>query len=161
MFRVGIDIGGIPGHDVAGGIGIEIPDGQTLHLGEQLIPDGLLDTLGHAHHEIALEEVGDEAQEENAADFKEERSHGAEILGAGFHHRKNIVIHQLAQGSGTGSHGQSAADDAQKYNAQHHNMALQIGQHPEECLLGIFRFAVIRIESDRWRHYFIPPFCWE
>ena len=50
----GIHVAGVAGHNVAGGVGIEIAQGQALHLYEHLVPDGLLGALADAHHQIVI-----------------------------------------------------------------------------------------------------------
>ena len=79
----GIHIAGVAGHDVAGGIGIEVAQGQPLHLGEHLVPDGLLRSLGHAHHQIVIQERTKGTHNKQDCDFGQIPRHGAKVLGAG------------------------------------------------------------------------------
>jgi len=50
----GVGVVGVKTHDVATGVGVEIADGQRLHVGEHLVPNGFEDALRHNDHQAVI-----------------------------------------------------------------------------------------------------------
>lgn len=44
---------GVSAHDTAVAVGIKVPDGQPLHVGEHIAPDGVQGALGDVYHQPA------------------------------------------------------------------------------------------------------------
>ena len=54
-FADGVHIVGEAAHDITGGVGVKIPDGQSLQLLIQVIPQAAQRTLGHGEHQPLLQ----------------------------------------------------------------------------------------------------------
>ena len=154
----GVDVAGVAGHDIACGVGVKIAQRQLLHLGKQLVADGLLNALGHAHHQIALEEGGHHAHHEDAGKLYDKVKQGLEIRAPLRHHGQDEPVNQLAQSRGAGGLGNGVEQDAHQHQGQHACVILQIAQYPQEGILGIFCLAAVAAHFCR-RHYSSPPFC--
>ena len=61
-----VHVVGEAGHDLAGGVGIEVSDGKLLELCEQIVTDGLGGVMGHGKHQACLEVVAEHTYQEDA-----------------------------------------------------------------------------------------------
>ncbi len=156
----GIDVAGVAAHDIACGVGIEIPDGKGLHMDEHFIPDGLLGSLGHLDHEPLLEEGGEDTRQEEAGQPDEESDHGSEIRRLLGKHGGDVVVHQGAQGRGAAGHGHGGDDDAHHHHGHGELVFFHIAQQALEGFLGVFGFAAVAAHFHGG-HYASPPFVWE
>ena len=147
-----VDVAGVAGHDVAGGVGVKIPQRQGLHFSEQIIADLLLDALGHRDHQEALQEAGHNANQEDEAHLQQEFQNGAKILGATANHRKNVLVHQCAQHHGAAGLHQGVGEDAQQHHADVEFILQHIFQQPEKCLFGVLSLAAGTEISGMGRH---------
>ena len=153
----GVDIAGIPGHNVAGSIAVEITDRQGLHFTEQIIPDFLLNTLGHANHQIALQEVGKDTHKEDASQFYQEVLQRYKIHRTGADHRQNELIHQRTQSSSAPGADVGCRKNTNK-NRQNGKLILQhIPEDPEQGLFGVLGLTTVTPHFYRG-HYSSPPF---
>ena len=50
----GIHVVGVDAHHIAVGVGVKIPDGQGLHVSEQIVADLLLHALGDGDHQAVV-----------------------------------------------------------------------------------------------------------
>ena len=153
----GVNIVGVAAHDVARRMAVEIPDGQGLHVGEQLVPDGFLGTLAHLHHEPLLQEAAQHSQQVQSRHHGQELHQGGKIrVGLG-EHGSDIIIHHLAQRLAGSGGGHCRQDDAEHHGDQRHTVLLHVPQQPKEDFPGVFCFAAIAAHPYR-RHYSSPPF---
>ena len=153
-----IDVAGIAGHDVAGGVTVEVTDGKPLHFGKQLIPNSLLGTLCYLNTQIVVQECTQNTHYEQTAQFYEESKQGAIVRRTGGYHGQNKFVHQRAQSPAAGSLCNRSRQNADKYQNQNGKIGLQIAKKPQQRLLGRFGFAGKTAGSDR-RHYCSLPFC--
>ena len=121
-----VDIAGVAGHNVAGGIAVEIADGQLLHLGKGLVTDGFLNTLGDGNHQIVLQEIGNNTHQENTGKHDDIAPQRGKIRRSGTYQWQNIIIHQAAQSSGAHGAGYCGRNDTQHDSEQIGNIMLQI-----------------------------------
>ena len=147
----GIDVAGIAGHDVTGGMAVEIPQGQPLHLGEQIVPDGLLHALGDAYHQIIIEEGAQNAQAEHTGQLDEIAKQGRKVCGAALHHGQNIVVYQRTQRPAALGLGHGGQQNAHQHKDQGGGVFFQIAQQTQKGLLGVAGFAAVAAHSYR-RH---------
>ena len=157
----GINVAGVAGHDVTGGVGVKIAQGKGLHFAEHFITDGLLDALGDTNHQIALQEAGEHAGDEHECHFHQEIENGCKIRGAAAHHGQNVIIHQGAQHGGAEGVNQRMDQNAEQNHADDQLIFQQVFQQAKEGLLGIFGFTAVAVEMTGRCHYSSPPFCWE
>ena len=155
-----VNVAGVAGHDVAGGVGVKIPQGKRLHMGEHFVPDVLLGTLADLDHQEHEQEGRDHAHRKDAGKLAEISPQGRKIRRAIPHHRQDIAVHQCAEGAAAGGLGDGVGDDAQQHHAQSGKIGLHVAQQPQQGLPGVLCFAAVAAHSDR-RHYSSPPFCWE
>ena len=69
--RIGVI--GVQAHHVAAGVGVEKANGQCLHVGEHLIPDGFQNALCHNYHEPVIEQCPQDAGSIQNAQFDQRR----------------------------------------------------------------------------------------
>ena len=156
----GINVAGVAGHDVAGGIGVEVAQGELLHFGEQLIANGFLGALANPDHQELLEEIGQHTGTEDTGNTDEVFDQRGVVRGAGGHHGQNVVIHQIADVLTAPGLGNGGDHDADHYGQQVGDVIFQIAQQAKKGLFGILGLALVSAEFHG-RHYSSPPFCWE
>ena len=151
---------GVAGHNVAGGFGIEVPQGQRLHFREKVIADFLLDALGHGHHQIALQEGGTNAHQEDQSHLQQEFYNGSKIGRTATHHRQNVIIHQSTQHHSAAALHQGVGQNTDQHHQDVKFVLQHIFQQPQKCLFGILGLATVTHHSGRC-HYASRPFSWE
>ena len=142
-------------------MGVEIADGQGLHVGEHLVADALLSALAHLDHQVVIKEGGHDAQGVQHAHEAEVFEQGAEIGILLGEHGGDIIIHQIAQGGGTGGHGDGGNDDAYHHQDHGETVLLQVLQQPGNGLLGVLGFTGTALRHFHGGHYSSPPFVWD
>lgn len=163
----GIGIVGVDRHDVAVGVGVEVLDGQRLHVGEHLITQIFQRALGDAGHGAVLQEDGQDT------DGVENRHTGNGIDQTGKittlfqQHGGDVAIDQRLHEQGTLHLGKNADEDAAK-NADDLELIQvhDVGKNPLEDLAGVFYLgaraaAAAGAHIDYFRllcHYTSPPF---
>ena len=155
----GVHVAGVAGHNVAGGVGIEIAQGQTLHLYEHLVPDGLLGALADAHHQIVIQERAEDAHCEDSRHFQQKLANGAKVCGAGGYHGQDIRIHQCAQAAAALGLGNGGEEDTHQHDYQNRKVLTHIAQQTQQRLLRVLCHAAIAAHFHRG-HYSSLPFCW-
>ena len=139
----GINVTGIPAHNVAGGMGVKIADGKGLHMGKQFVPDGFLGALADPHHQEVHQKRRDHAHQINGSHNPKESDQRRKIGRSLPQHGGNIVIHQCTQGCGAGCLSNGAEHHTQSHNDQGSPVLSHIGQQSEHGPLRILRHAAI------------------
>ena len=129
----GLNVVGVAAHQFPVGVGIKVAEGQVLHLGEQVPPNGLRGRLGDTDHDpgvdIAAQRSRDVDRGQEAQHFPEARDVAGE----------NIIVGQGLEHEGAG-HGAGAAEkQAQRHDDQQELGAAQIAQKPPDGLAHILR----------------------
>ena len=155
----GIDIAGVTGHDVAGGVAVKVAQGQTLHFGKQVIPNGLLHALGHAHHQVVKQEGAHNAEAENAGKLQKVGFQGAKVRGAAGHHGQDIVVHQRSQRPAALSLGHGGGNDTDEDEDQQRNIIFHVAEQTNQGLHRVRRFAAIAAHLTGAGHQSSLPFC--
>ena len=153
-----IDVTGIAGHNIAGGVAVEITQGKGLHFGEHIVSQLLLDALGDPDHQKALQETGQYTHKEYAGKAHQEAENGGEVGGTGADHRQDIIIHQIAQGGGADGGHQRGGEDTQQHEENGQFVLQHIFEDSQDGLFGVFGLAAVAHHSGRC-HYASPPFC--
>ena len=155
----GIDIAGVAGHDVTGGMAVEVAQRQALHLGEQIVTNGLLHTLGHAYHQVVEEEGAHNAEGEDAGQLHKVGFQSAEIRRAGGHHGQDIFVNQRSQGTAALSLGHRGGNDAEEDEYQQRGIVFHIAEQTQEGFSGVCRLAAIAAHLSGTGHQSSLPFC--
>ena len=92
-----IGIIGVVAHNGTVDMGIKIPDGQRLHVGEHLVTDVLHGALGDAGHQLLTHKDGDNAGYIDAGHAGDGAGQAGKIGAAGGKHRGEIVIDQVGE----------------------------------------------------------------
>ena len=108
----GIDVVGVHGHDVAVGVLVKIPDGQALHVGEELGAQVAQGALGHVDHDAGIEPRSQNADGVNAADAAQCCGQRAEIGGGLLGHGHDVIINEGLEEEAGLHIGQRADHDA-------------------------------------------------
>ena len=156
----GIDVAGVAAHDVAGGMGVKVANGQGLHVGEQLIPDGTLGALADLGHQVVAEEGGHKTNEIHTGHHAQKAQQWGKIRNGLGQHRGDIVIHQGSQRGRAGRLSHRAEHNAHAHHCQGTLVLSHIGKKPRNGLLGVFCHAAVAAHFHR-RHYSIAPFVWD
>ena len=156
----GVDIVGVAAHQVACGVGVKVADGQGLHMGKQRVPDGLLRTLPYPDHKQAVQEVGDQACQEDAAQPDHIVNQGSKIGILLGQHGGDVVIHQILQGLIAHHTGHGGDEDAHHHQHKTNTVLLHIAQQPQHGFSGILGLAAVTGHFYRGHPYF-PPFVWD
>ena len=154
-----VDVAGIARHDVSGGVAVKVAQGETLHLGEEVVPDGLLNALGNADHQIVEEEGAENTEAENAGELHKIGFQRAKIRGAVCHHGQDIVIDQRAKGTAALCLRYRCGDDAQKDENQQRDVFFHIAEQPQKGFSGIGCLAAVAAHSAGACHQSSLPFC--
>ena len=93
----GVDVVGVDGHDVPVGVGIEVGDGQALHVLEDLDTEVPQRPLGHRDHDAALGPGAEDADAVDGGDADQGRRQGPEVPAAGGEHGVDIVVDEALQ----------------------------------------------------------------
>ena len=84
--RNGVNVVGKPAHEVAGLMGVKVPQGQGLHLVEQIPPDGRHSVLGDVYHDPRIGVGARARQQERPAQHAQHPDQSREIP------RQDIVV---------------------------------------------------------------------
>ena len=108
----GVHVVGVDAHHVAVGVGVEILDGQGLHMAEQVVPDGLLHALGHHDHVPVIGVRAQGAHQEQAAHHHQGPHQAGEVRVRRPQQGGDIVVDQAAQEQRARHVGDGADQDA-------------------------------------------------
>ena len=135
----GIDVVGVVAHDVAEGVGVEVLDGQPLHVVEHVVADFLLDALGDPGHKDALEQGGHHAHAEDGGHLEDDAQQAGEVRTVHQQQGLDVVVHDDLQIGHAQDVGEGRQGDGN--HVQHHQqlIVLEVGQEPED---GVFLHAV-------------------
>ena len=126
--RVGIV--GVEAHHFAVGVGIEIADGQQLHVRKHLVAHILEDAVRYDRHNAALQEHrhhGQQVQPGHLEDGGQQaRVYGRDAAGSIGQQRHNVIVNQCAQERGGRGRGDRVQHDAEEHNQQARPIGLQI-----------------------------------
>ena len=153
----GVDVAGVAAHNVACGMGVEIADGQGLHVGEHFIPDGLLGALTHLDHQEVVQEGRNHAHQVDAGHHAQELDQRGIVGIALGQHGGDVAVHQRTQGGGADSLSNGAEDDAHDDDDHGHLVFCHIGKQAGNGLLGVLGHTAVTAHFYR-RHYSSPPF---
>ena len=90
----GVHVIGVNAHHVAVGMGVEVFDGQRLHVSEELIPNLLLHTLGDRDHQPVIGQSAQRAGEIQAPHHDQNPQQPGVIRRAHRQQRFNIIVNQ-------------------------------------------------------------------
>ena len=162
-----VGIVGVDRHDVAMGVGIEILDGQRLHVGKHLITQALQSALGNTGHQAVLQEDSCNAhciEQSHSGDGTDE---AAEIVALFQQHGGDITVDQRLHEQGTLHLCKNADKDAAQYNENRNLIEVHdIRQNALEDLARVFHLGARTATAaganiDYFRllcHYASPPF---
>ena len=114
----GIGIVGVMAHDAAMAVGIKIPDGQGLHVGEHLVTDLLHGALGHIGHQPLIGKGSQNTGGIDADHSGDGTVQTGEVPAAACQHGGDIVINQGGQEHGVGYIGEYCDQNADHYHNQ-------------------------------------------
>ncbi len=164
----GVGIVGVNRHNIAVGVGIEILDGQRLHVGEHLITQILQRTLCDAGHQTVLHKDSSNTDTVERSHTQDGGGQTAEIRAARTQQRQNVAVNQRL-----GEHDALQLGENRQQNTAEHNNDLRlvqihhIGKDTLEHLAGVFDLGAGAVAApaganfDNLRllcHYTSPPF---
>ena len=111
----GIHVVGVDAHHIAVGVGVKIPDGQGLHVSEQIVADLLLHALGDGDHQAVVGQGAQGAHHIEAGHQEQSVEQAGEHRVFHGQQRRDIVVDQGAQENGAGHRGHRADQDAYQH----------------------------------------------
>ena len=88
----GVDVVRVDGHDVPVGVGIEIADGQGLHMAEQVDPNPSHGALADVDHQAVVHPREEHAEERNERELQQRGGQRPEIGTGRCGQRKDVVV---------------------------------------------------------------------
>ena len=115
----------IDGHDVAMRMIVKILQGKRLHVREQVLPDLEHGALPHMDHDERLGIAGDDAHEDDGAEFGERHSQRCKVRRGSGSHRRNVIVDERARKERRGERSQGRHQDAQEHHDEVHLVVLE------------------------------------
>ena len=141
------DVVGIIGetaHQVAVGMLVKVGQGQSLHMVEQIPPQGIGAPLCHTNHHIALEEVAGGGKDVDGQQLQHLRPQAGQggLTGG---HCCGDVVDDGARDIGGAHAGQGGSDDAEKCHNEHDWVLSHVAQ---QTFHGLFGFLGLLEPAD-------------
>ena len=164
----GVGIIGVNRHNIAVGVGVEILDGQRLHMGKHPIADALQRALRNLGHQAVLHKDGNDAHRIEGGHPHNGGGKAGEVIAAVLQKGQNVAVNQRL-----GEHGALQLGKNRQQNTAEHNNDLHlvqihhIGKDALEHLAGVFDLGAGAVAApaganfDNLRllcHYASPPF---
>ena len=160
--RIGII--GVQAHYIAAGVGVEKANGQRLHMGEHLVPNGFQNALCHNDHEPVIEQRTQNAGGIQHAQLCQCPCQSGKVTAAVQQHGRNIVIDQRLQKRRTCHACHSTDQNADKHQYQLHPVPFHIREQPDEAFSGTLscsrhHHTAGRRSLSSFTHCGTLPFC--
>ena len=84
-------------HNLAMAVGIEIPDGQRLHMREHIVPDLFEHALRDHHHQPVVQVSGCDAGQIDTGHHQHRAQKPRKVRHGGRQQRRNIAVDQRSQ----------------------------------------------------------------
>ena len=158
-----INVVGVVAHDITMRVRVEVGDRQRLHVFEHIVTDISQNVIGDHEHDLALEEVRDNAKHEEYGDGADPVRKAREVLVSACKKRLDIVVDQVFDEHVSQNRCDRCHDDAEENDAQKYLVfACQVGKESLDQAFGDRIFLKVlpihRTCSSRRRHYSSPPF---
>ena len=159
----GVHIVGIDRHNVAVRMRVKVAEREFLHTAEEVLAESQHRPLPHRDHYEVLRVAGDDAGEQDGAQFDERDRERMVVRG----HRGNVVVDERPREKRRRKRGDRRNNDAEQREADMHLvMAEDITEEPEDCL-GVLEvlqggsaavLAAASPHTESWRTHSLPSF---